>query len=342
MPRSASEDWGVSEQAARLHRSALVWDDHGGFAYSTASILEGLERWRAAGIDYLSINAGYDVVPWTLTLEAISQFRHWIRTHPETLVQVETVDDIFRAREQNKLAVTFDLEGMNALNGDIGMVDLYYRLGVRQMLFAYNRNNLAGGGCHDEDVGLTEFGRAVVAEMNRVGMVVDCAHCSYRTSMEAMEASTAPVIFSHANARRLWDHERNIRDDQIKACAATGGVIGVTGVGRFLGQDGPTIAHLVEHIDHMVELVGPGHVGFGMDSVLHDHKPNQPFTRSREYWPEPQYPDSGSGYVPPEAAPRLTQALLDRRYSEEHIRDILGGNFLRVATDVWKSPGDAA
>ncbi len=223
------------------------------------SILAHLERWRAAGIDYLSINAGYDVVPWTETLEAVSKYRHWIRTHADTLVQVETVDDILRAHSQGKLAaVTFDLEGMNALNGDIGMVDLYYRLGVRQMLFAYNRNNLAGGGCHDEDIGLTEFGRAVIAEMNRVGMLVDCSHCAYRTSMEAIEASEAPVIFSHANARELWDHERNIWDDQIKACAATGGVIGVTGVGRFMGPKGPVVEHLVEHIDHMVELRRPG------------------------------------------------------------------------------------
>lgn len=331
-----TESWGISERAAELHRSALVWDDHGGFGYTTASALAGLERWRAAGIDYLSINAGYDVMPWTKTLEATSQYRHWIRTHPNLFVQVETVDDIPRARREGKLAVAFDLEGMNALNGDIGMVDLYYRLGVRQMLFAYNRNNLAGGGCHDEDVGLTDFGREVIREMNRVGMVVDCSHCSYRSSMEAIEASRSPVIFSHANARKLCDHERNIWDDQIKACAATGGVIGVTGVGIFLGPKGPTVEHLVEHIDHMVDLVGPEHVGFGMDSVFHANTPHQPFTRSRDYWPERQYPDSGTGYVPPEAAPRLTQALLDRGYGDHDIRGILGENFLRVAKIVWK------
>jgi membrane dipeptidase len=336
MSRSMAETWGVSQRAAELHRSALVWDDHGGFGYSKASALEKLERWRAAGISYLSINAGYDVVPWTLTLEAVSQYRHWIRTHPDLLVQVETVEDIHRARRKGKLAVTFDLEGMNALNGDIGMVDLYYRLGVRQMLFAYNRNNLAGGGCHDEDIGLTDFGRDVIREMNRVGMVVDCSHCSYRTSMEAIEASESPVIFSHANARNLCDHERNIWNDQIKACAATGGVIGVTGVGIFLGSKGPVVEHLVEHIDHMVALVGPEHVGFGMDSVLHAHKPSQPFIRNREYWPARQYPDGGTGYVPPEDAPRLTQALLDRGYSDADIRGILGGNFLRVAETVWK------
>jgi membrane dipeptidase len=336
MPQSASQNWGVSEKAAALHRSALVWDDHCGFAYAKGPILEGLERWRSSGISYLSVNIGYDVTPWTLTVEAASQYRHWIAAHPDTLVQVEKAADIRRAQKEGKLAITFDIEGMDSLNGDVTMVELYYRLGARQMLFAYNRNNLAGGGCHDEDVGLSDFGRAVVGEMNRVGMVVDCSHSAYRTTMEAMELSQSPVIFSHSNSRVLWDHERNIRDDQIRACAATGGVIGVTGVGRFLGPNGPTVEHLVEHIDYMVNLVGPKHVGFGMDSVLHKHRPNQPFTRSRTYWPERQYPDSGSGYVSPEEAPRLTQALLDRGYDEDSIRGILGENFLRIAETVWK------
>ena len=313
-----------------------MWDDHGGFAYSTASALRDLERWRASGIHYLSINVGFDVTPWTLAVEAVSQDRQWVREHPDDFIQVQGVEDVHRAKREGKLAVSFDLEGMDALNGDLGMVDVYYKLGVRQMLFAYNRNNKAGGGCHDEDIGLTPFGREVIREMNRVGMLVDGSHCGYRTTMQAMEASTAPVIFSHSNARRLCDHERNIRDDQIKACAATGGVIAVTGVGRFLGPKGPVVEHLVEHIDHMVELVGPRHVGLGMDSVLKQKPPNAPFTGNRAYWPERQYPDSGTGYVDPEAWPRITQALLDRGYDEAAIRGILGENFLRVAGQVWR------
>ncbi|MFP6745518.1 MAG: membrane dipeptidase [Alphaproteobacteria bacterium] len=336
MPDIGPDDWGVSTEAAALHRDMLVWDDHGGFAYKDGAMLAQLERWHASGIDYLSINAAYDVKPWTLAIEALSQFRLWIREHPEDFVQVEVVADIHRAKAQGKLAVTFDVEGMNALNGDTGMVDMFYRLGVRHMLFAYNRNNEAGGGCHDDDIPLTDFGREVIREMNRVGMVVDCSHTGYRTTMDALETSDSPVIFSHSNARALRDHERNIWDDQIKACAATGGVVGVTGVGIFMGPDGPTIDHLVEHIDHMVELIGADHVGVGMDSVLHSKEPAGPFTRNRDYWPESQYPENGTGYVPPEAMPSLTEALLARGYSADDVRAIMGGNFLRIAATVWK------
>src|SRR5262245_8117529 len=220
MAAAASKDWGVSARAAALHRAAVVWDGHGGFDYRAGVGLEQLERWRGAGVHHLSVNVGYDVTPWTPAGEAVSAYRRRIGAHPDTLVQVAGVDDVRRAKREGKLAVSFDLEGMNALNGDLGMVEVWHRLGVRQMLFAYNRNNLAGGGCHDEDVGLTPFGRDVVREMNRVGMLVDCSHSAHRTTLEAIELSAAPVVFSHSNARRLRDHERNIRDDQIKACAA--------------------------------------------------------------------------------------------------------------------------
>jgi membrane dipeptidase len=332
--------WNVSERAAALHREALVWDAHGGWAYSDAGVLEQLARWRDAGANFLSINVAYDAAPsWPTAIEALSQYREWLRAHDSEYVLAGTTRDVLRARGAGKLAVAFDIEGMNALHGDAGMVEVYYLLGVRQMLFAYNRNNLAGGGCHDEDVGLTPFGREVIREMNRVGMLVDCSHCSHTTSMEAMEASEAPVIFSHSNARSLWDHERNIRDDQIRACAATGGVVGVTGVGRFLGPDGPTVAHLLEHIDHMVQLVGPQHVGFGMDSILHGDAGDDvtvDFALRRDYWPASQYPDGGLGYVPPESLPALTQGLLDRGYGDEDVRGILGANFLRVASAVWR------
>jgi len=119
--------------------------------------------------------------------------------------------------------------------------------------------------------------------------------------------------------------------------ADTGGFVGVTGVGKFLGPNGPTVDHLVEHIDHMVELVGPEHVAISMDSILLKKGKDAPLSRNRVYWPESQYPDNGiEGYVRPEDFPSVTQALLRRGYEESHVLGILGQNYINLATQVWK------
>ena len=101
------------------------------------------------------------------------------------------------------------------------------------MLFAYNLNNEAAGGCHDKDIGLSTFGKAIVKEMNRLGIIIDCSHAGLKTTMDIMEHSTKPIVFSHSNPRAICEHERNITDDQIKACAKIGGVIGINGMGIF-------------------------------------------------------------------------------------------------------------
>jgi membrane dipeptidase len=224
---------------------------------------------------------------------------------------------------------------MGALNGDLSMVELYYRLGVRQMLIAYNLNNDAGGGCHDEDKGLTDFGRAVVGEMNRVGMVVDCAHSGIKSGLEAMKLSTKPCIFSHANARALHNHERNITDEQIKAVAATGGVVGVNGLSVFLGDGPAKVETMVAHIDHMAKLVGPEHVGIGLDynpgpgPALND-------PTGMKYWPPRQYPASLKiDYLAPTVLPEACKQLASLGYKDSAIGAIMSGNFMRVASQVW-------
>ena len=326
-------DWKISERAAALHAEALVWDNHAGFEPEPDEDLTALERWRGAGVDYLSVNVCYDRRPWEDAFRALSAYRAWVMAHPEGFVLAATVDDVRRAKADAKMAVAFDIEGMGALNQDVGMVDVFYRLGVRQMLFAYNLNNAAGGGCHDKDTGLTDFGRAVIAEMNRVGMLIDCSHSGYRTTMEAMEASAAPVIFSHSNSRRLCDHERNIVDEQIVACAATGGLVGVTGIGAFLGAGGATVEGLLRHIDYMSEMIGPERVGIGLDYALHDDALD--VGRDAKFWPAHIYGKGDIGYLEPEAFPRITEALLAGGYSDDQARGILGENFLRVADEVW-------
>jgi membrane dipeptidase len=327
----------LKRHAAQLYKKALVWDDHSGFDPHGGADLNNLEIWRKAGVHYLSVNVGYDVVDWQATIKTLAKFRAWLQQHPKKYALVKSAVDIKRARKEGKLAIAFDLEGMNSLNGDVNMVNLYYDLGVRQMLFAYNLNNLAGGGCHDGNAGLTAFGRAVIKEMNRVGMLVDCSHTAYRTTMEAMEESRAPVIFSHSCAKALRNHGRNIVDEQIKACAKTGGVVGVNGVSMFLGENDIRSETFVDHIAHMADLVGPEHVGVALDYAFDAGDVDGLVGAHQAYWP----PNEGYGkwptsYVPPKQLPEITETMVRRGFRDREILGVLGGNFLRVASEVWK------
>jgi membrane dipeptidase len=328
----------LPERAAALHRDAIVWDTHAGFSPFPDLDLGFLARWRAAGATYLSVNVGYDqVMRWDETLRCTAHFRRWLALHPEEFALVETVDDIRRAKATGRLAIGFDIEGANALDENIDMIALYYRLGVRQLLFAYNRNNAFGGGCHDTDMPLTELGRRAVREMNRVGMVIDCSHTGHRTTMDIMQLSEKPVVFSHSNPRALCDHGRNIRDDQIKSCAATGGVVGINGVGLFLGGNDTRSETIVRHIDYVAQLVGARHAGLGLDCVIDKEELPRLLQQYPHAWPGYTIGDmSGMAFAAPEQLPEITEALLDRGYSDADVRGIIGENFLRVAGEVWR------
>ena len=329
----------ISQRARDLYDRAPVWDAHSGFMPDPHADLGQLKIWREAGVSYLSINVGFDLLPWEHTAKTLAVFRHWILSHGEEFTLVATVEEIRRARAEGKMAVTFDIEGMGALDGRIEMIEFYHRLGVRQMLFAYNRNNRAGGGCHDGNMGLTDFGRDAIDEMNRLGMFVDLSHCSHRTSMEAMEYSRRPVIFSHSNPRALCNHERNIGDDQIRACAASGGIIGVVGVNLFLGTNDICAEIIADHVEYLLNVAGPRHVGIGLDySFPVDAAATDAIIRANpQFWPrESGYAsETHLEYAAPARLLELTEVLLRRGHAEEVVQGILGGNFLRLAGEVW-------
>lgn len=318
----------------------VVWDQHGCLPLRPDADLDDLEQYRAAGVDAVSINVGFDAVPWTQSLRVAASFRHRVLAD-DRFVLAGTTADVRRARAEGRLAVSFDLEGTVALDGDLAMVEAFHTLGVRTMLMAYNRANLAGGGCHDEDTGLTPFGRDVVAEMNRVGMVVDASHCAPRTTFELFECSTAPVVFSHSNPKAVYDHPRNITDEQLRGCAATGGVVGINGIGIFLGDNVADTATFVRHLEHAAEVAGPDHVGLGLDYVF-DKAELAAFLREKAAL----FPAGTAGYdatveqrfVEPGRIPVIAAALRDRGWPEAAVAGVLGGNFLRVADAVWPSP----
>ena len=330
----------ASPRSSDLYNSALVWDAHAGVFPDPKVDLGLLSEWRDNGVNYLSINVGFDVMNWQQTLDTLAAYRHWMLSHEDHFILAATVDDIQRAKRQGKLAVSFDIEGMNALNGELNMVAVYHALGVRQMLFAYNLNNEAAGGCHDRDIGLTEFGHAIVTEMNRVGMIVDCSHAACQTTLDIMAESVFPVVFSHSNPAVICDHQRNISDQQIKACAQTGGVVGINGMGIFLGDNEVGNATLLQHIVYVSDLVGVDHVGLGFDFSPDTGLDIGTILSSRpDFWPAGQrYDTPGIKHAGPSQLPGLVDCLADHGFGDDQIRGILGENFHRVASIVW-APG---
>lgn len=326
----------TDRQHGALHRAALVWDAHACLPLLPNYDMSALERHRAAGASFVSVNVGMDFNPLGQCIRVIAGFRDWIAKHGEHYLQAETVADVRRAKAEGKLAVAFDLEGSVMLEDDLAMLRLFRDLGVRQIHLAYNRNNSVAGGCHDVDRGLTELGRAVVREINALGLLMDCSHSGRATSLEIMELSTKPVVFSHANARALVEHRRNIDDAQILACARTDGVIGVNGIGLFLGGDVETES-LVRHIDYLAGKVGTRHIGLGLDySFVRGHSDLPPGEAAETWWPKSHGYDLPSmDIVPPERLPDITEALLRRNYKEDDVGAIIGGNFLRAAEATW-------
>ena len=270
----------------------------------------------------------------TQLLRAIAKVRREVADNDDLLL-VESVEDIRRACRSGRLAVAMNAQGTNSVGSDLNLVEAYYKLGVRQMLLVYNHKSRVGDGCHERtDSGLSRYGLELVAEMNRVGMLVDVSHAGHRTSMEAIDASSVPVVFSHSNPRALWSHDRNITDDQARACADKGGWVGVTGVGIFMGEDDASTQTVFRQIDHWVSLLGAEHVGLGTDFVYDPHDMHR-------YMAGVKSPAAGNyermfNFFQPEQLPELVECMLAANYSEDVVRGIFGENYLRVAGLVWR------
>ncbi len=331
----------LAEQAAKLHAEALVWDncypwmDHG----DPALKLGALPRMVGAGCDHVSLTVASDWQTPNDTLHKLAHERHFFLADPERYRLVDKAEDILEAKRAGKLAVSFNFQGSGSVGRDPALVETWYKLGVRQMLFAYNQRNAFADGCHERtDAGLSRLGIELLEEMNRVGMLVDATHTGYRSSMDLLERSSAPVVFSHSNAAALWPHGRNIRDDQIRACAAGGGVIGINGVGLFLGKNEATAEKIADQVCYIAELVGPQNVGLGLDDVFDVPALMRLVRATADRWPDSE----GYGryeqvaFFPVDRAPEITLALMRRGMGEAEVRGVLGKNWLRVATAVWR------
>jgi membrane dipeptidase len=329
-----------SYTARQLIDAVPVWDHHACLPLrpNDPAFLPQLARHKAAGFDAITVNIGFGEQGPEEHLRMIAALRHWLVARPEEYLLLLEADDVERARSTGRLAVGFDIEGANAVGDQLSLIQLYYDLGVRWMLMAYNTSNRAGGGCQDEDGGLTNFGRAMVAEMERVGMLLCLSHTGHRTVREVIAIATQPLIFSHSNCAALHPHPRNIPDELIRACAATGGVVGINGVGIFLGKNDISSETYARHVDHVVQLVGPAHVSIALDYVFDMRELEEHLEKMKGTFPPGLGYEMGALFVPPEQLEEIVVTLQGWGYSDADLTALLGGNLLRLAKQVWKAP----
>jgi len=331
--------------AAEILSSADVWD-------MTLPLvppywdIEVLVRYRRAGYTFVSATLQDWPPTYTGMLESIRRFKELAAPTTDWLTFGSSLAEIDRGRREGKLVVGLNSQETLPVGEDLSRLEALFALGVRHMVLAYNVRNIVADGCAEvANAGLSNFGRRLVREMNRVGIIVDGSHTGRRSSLEAMELSERPVIFSHSNAYAVCAHIRNIYDDQIRACAASGGVIGVVGVGAFLGDAEARTESMFRHIDYIATLVGPRYVGLGTDYVnvlpVKDHAAlwkryeatQKTWPASIDAWPDPtgtQITVEESYCFKPEQLVALIDMMLAHGYSVDVIKGILGENFRRV------------
>jgi len=301
------------------------WErDEGAFTQSDC------RKIRSSGINVfnpaVSLPAGGQEDAFRATCEWLRDWNVFLGNHPQDLMRIDVSGDLDTARAGQRIGVILGFQNSDHFR-KVEDVTYFHALGQRISQLTYNARNQVGAGCTaPRDTGLTGFGGSVINEMNRLGMAVDVSHCGDCTTLDAVEASRRPVLITHANCRALNPaHPRCKPDIVIRKMAARGGVMGITGIRRFVrNQEPTTIENVLDHFDHVAELVGVEHLGIGSDNDLDGRDHNR-----REYRVDIKGLDHTRRMFD------LTEGLVRRRYSDRSIRLILGGNFRRVLAEIW-------
>lgn len=311
------------------------------------------EKCHRHGVTAYAVTAWDPHVGVETALEGLMSWHLIARKFPNITI-VTHAEDIIRAKKNHTAAFVLASQCGDFIDYKLHRIEAFYRLGLRMLIPAYSLTNNICAGCLDQtDNGLTAFGELVIEECNRVGLLLDCSHLGRRSSLEIIERSDLPVVFSHSNAKSLVENPRNIDDIQIKACVAKGGIIGLTPWGPMNLRKGqtqrPTLDDFLNQIDHVVQLVGStDNIGVGTDMSLgtypdHEYDP----------WGNPEYKDVTGAYdthitsnirSPKRMVDgfsnftevlKFKDKLTKRGYNDMDIHKILGKNYLRVFKKVW-------
>jgi membrane dipeptidase len=306
------------------------------------------------GVTAYAVTAWDPHLPLDQALEGLMFWHYVARRYPNIVIAAKP-EDIPNAKRNKKAALLLASQCGDFIGNKLHRIEAFYRLGLRMLIFAYSQTNRLCDGCLDRtDGGLTSFGQAAVDECNRVGLLLDCSHVGRRSSLEIIERSRMPVVFSHSGAKALAENPRNIDDDQIKACAAKGGVIGLSPWGPMVLKRGkterPSLDDYLDQIDHVAQLLGSTeNIGVGTDMSLGTYPDD-----TNDPWGEPTYKDVTSvydksissnvrsplrmvdGFSQYAEVLNFVDRLKKRSFGEKDVRQILGENFLRVFKEVWK------
>ena len=307
------------------------------------------DAWRASGVTCIFQNAGEEGQDPLRLIKRLARFTYATDMLGDVVSKAALPNDVVLAKQQGRHSLYFTGNGVPltqqwlSIPDELRYLKIFFQLGIRMMHLTYQRRNMIGDGCAEKaNAGLSDFGRAVIAEMNRVGVIPDCAHSGWQTSLEAAQVSEKPVVASHTTCGKLFPHIRSKPDEVIKAIADTGGYVGICCISRFLRGEGDINA-LLDHVDHVIKTVGVDHVTLGTDvaytsqNAAAENKkiPSRPRRRRefRSLWPADNFRAAAgaSRSIAWTNWPLFTVGLVQRGHSDDDIRKIIGGNVLRVA-----------
>lgn len=360
MPRAAVDGAAIArainENASALELSDMREDmSMSRMAENEKERKEFENAWLASGVTCIFQNAAYSCNAVEKLIKRVAHFTYTTDKMRPFLCKAITPDDIIQAKKENRQVLYFTGNGVPlpqewiTVEEELRYIKVFFELGTRMLHLTYNRRNVIGDGCGEpSDGGLSDFGRTVVKEMNRVGIIVDVAHSGWQTSLDAAKISEKPMVASHSCVASLNRVVRSKTDEIIKAIADGGGYIGICCIPRYLGGTGD-IRAMMKHIDYVAKKFGPDHVGIGTDiayksqySAEEDAKTKAlatrpaPATRTRfaALWPEEPKFETTPEMVQSIAWtnwPLFTVGMVQMGYSDDDIQKILGGNAIRVA-----------